>query len=75
MKKTILSIMLAALTMGAVAQNTDSIRVKNDTIGTKKKIFGEIAETFPQFPGGQKALMQFLEKNVQYPDAAQDYDV
>ena len=75
MKRTILSIMLAALTMGAVAQNTDSIRVKNDTIGTKKKIFGEIAETFPQFPGGQKALMQFLEKNVQYPDAAQDYDV
>ena len=75
MKRTILSIMLAALTMGAVAQSSDSIRVKNDTTGTKKKVFGEIAETFPQFPGGQKALMQFLEKNVQYPDAAQDYDV
>lgn len=43
MKKTILSIMLAALTMGAVAQNTDSIRVKNDTTGTKKKIFGDFS--------------------------------
>lgn len=75
MKRTILSIMLAALTMGAVAQSSDSIRVKNDTTGTKKKVFGEIAETFPQFPGGQKALKKFFEKNVQYPDAAQDYDV
>ena len=74
MKKTILSIMLAALTMGAVAQSADSIRVKKDTTGTKK-IFGEIAEIFPKYPGGEKALMQFLEKNVQYPDAAQDYDV
>ena len=60
--------------MGAVAQSSDSVRVKNDTIGTKK-IFDEIAETFPRFPGGEKALMQFLEKNIQYPDAAQDYDV
>ena len=56
MKRTILSIMLSALTMGAVAQSSDSIRV-------------------PQFPGGKKALMQFLEKNVAYPDAAQDYAV
>ena len=31
MKRTILSIMLAALTMGAVAQSSDSIRVKNET--------------------------------------------
>ena len=74
MKRTILSIILAALTMGAVAQSADSIRVKNDTTETKK-IFSEIAETFPKYPGGEKALMRFLEKNVQYPDAAQDYDV
>ena len=60
--------------MGAVAQSADSIRVKNDTTETKK-IFSEIAETFPKYPGGEKALMRFLEKNVQYPDAAQDYDV
>ena len=74
MKRTFISIILAALTMGAAALSADRIRVKNDTIGTKK-IFGEIAETFPRYPGGEKALMQFLEKNIQYPDAAQDYDV
>ena len=61
MKRTYLFILLAVLTMGAVAQSSDSVRVKNDTIGTKK-IFDEIAETFPRFPGGEKALMQFLEK-------------
>ena len=70
MKRTILSIMLAALTMGATAQSS----VKNDTTGTKKTV-SEIAKTSPQFPGGQKALKKFFEKNVQYPDAAQDYDV
>ena len=66
--------MLAALTMGATAQSADSVRVKNDTTGTKKTV-GEIAKTLPQFPGGQKALKQFFEKNVRYPEAAQDYDV
>ena len=67
MKRTILSVMLAALTMGAVAQSADSISVKNDTTETKK--------IYAQFPGGKEALKQFLKKNVQYPDAAQDYDV
>ena len=52
MKRTFISILLAALTVGAVAQNADSIRVEN-----------------------KKALMQFLDKNVQYPDAAHDYAV
>lgn len=27
------------------------------------------------FPGGQKALMKFLSKNVIYPDVAKDYGV
>jgi len=67
--------MLVALTMGAVAQSADSVRVKNDTTETKKKILDEIAKSSPQFPGGKEAMMQFLKKNVHYPDAAQDYDV
>ena len=72
-KRVFISILLAALTMGAVAQNADSIRVKNDTTG-KNVFYGEY-ENSPQFPGGKKALMQFLDKNVQYPDAAHDYAV
>ncbi|WP_341843320.1 energy transducer TonB [Chitinophaga caseinilytica] len=27
-------------------------------------------EPMPQFPGGEKALIDFLEKNIQYPEAA-----
>ena len=52
MKRVFLSIMLAALTMGAVAQ-----------------------KTIASFPGGQQALTRFLDKNLQYPDAASDYGV
>ena len=73
MKRTFISILLAALTVGAVAQNADSIRVENNTIRTNI-YYGEY-ENSPQFPGGKKALMQFLDKNVQYPDAAHDYAV
>ena len=69
MKKAFLSIALAALTMGAVAQNTISIE-KNDssTIISSHR-------TIATFPGGQKALTKYLEKNIQYPDAAGDYGV
>ena len=69
MKRAFLSITLAALTMGATAQNTISIE-KNDsaTIISSHKITAS-------FPGGQQALTKFLDKNLQYPDAAQDYGV
>ena len=69
MRRTILSITLATLTMGAMAQNAISIE-KNDsaTIISSHR-------TIATFPGGQKALTKFLKKNVQYPDAASDYGV
>ena len=69
MRRTILSITLATLTMGAMAQNSISIE-KNDsaTIISSHR-------TIATFPGGQKALTKFLKKNVQYPDAASDYGV
>ncbi len=69
MKRAFIFIILAALTMGAVAQNTVSIE-KNDsaTIISSHKITAS-------FPGGQQALTKFLNKNLQYPDAAGDYGV
>lgn len=69
MKRAFIAIILAALTMGAVAQNTVSIE-KNDsaTIISSHKITAS-------FPGGQQALTKFLNKNLQYPDAAGDYGV
>jgi protein TonB len=69
MKKAFLSLTLAALTIGAMAQNTISIE-KNDsaTIISSHK-------TIASFPGGQQALTKFLDKNLKYPDAASDYGV
>ena len=69
MKRAFLSIILAVLTIGALAQNTISIE-KNDsaTIISSHKITAS-------FPGGQQALTKFLNKNLQYPDAAGDYGV
>ena len=69
MKRAFIFIILAALTMGATAQNTISIE-KNDsaTIISSHKLTAS-------FPGGQQALTKFLDKNLQYPDAAQDYGV
>jgi protein TonB len=69
MKRAFISITFTALTIGATAQNTISIE-KNDsatTISSHKII--------ASFPGGQKALTKFLDKNLQYPDAAGDYGV
>ena len=31
------------------------------------KVFGDIAEQMPSFPGGERKLMEYLENNIQYP--------
>lgn len=38
-------------------------------------IMGMIVEQKPIFPGGQKALMEFLKSNLVYPKAAQDSSI
>lgn len=40
------------------------------TIVDNKKIY-EIAEVMPQFPGGNAALMEYLNKDLKYPEEAQ----
>ena len=43
---------------------TDSIRpVKSD-----EKVLDGIVEEMPQFPGGDEALLEYMRKNIQYPD-------
>ena len=32
------------------------------------KIFGDVVEQMPMYPGGQKALMEYLAANVRYPE-------
>ena len=73
MKKTVLMMLLLALTMGAKAQcektceKKDSVEVKDS-----EKIKPEV---MPEYPGGREALMSFLSKNIQYPKLAQQYGV
>lgn len=42
---------------------------KSDTL-KEELIFGEIAETQPSFPGGNSALLQYIQDNVRYPQEA-----
>ena len=50
MKRTILLIMLAVLTMGVAAQSADSTRTDNDN-SEMKSLVGELLKQSPQFPG------------------------
>ena len=36
------------------------------------KIFGDIAEQMPMFPGGDRKLMEYIENNVQYPPECEE---
>ena len=36
------------------------------------KIFGDIAEQMPMFPGGDRKLMEYLDANVQYPSECEE---
>lgn len=69
-KQIILTIILATLTINAVAQSVDSIYIMDKTM---LSITGK--RTNPEFPGGKKGLMKFLSKNVTYPKEAASYDV
>ncbi len=55
-------------TKGAKAQTDGKVSSKSD--GSKRGNAVAAAETLPQFPGGEAALMQFLADNVRYPEAA-----
>lgn len=39
---------------------------------TSETIFGDVAEQMPSFPGGQKALLDYLSANVRYPDDCEE---
>ena len=47
-------------------KETDSLVVLSDTLN-KFMFFGDVVETQPSFPGGQRALLQFISDNLVYP--------
>ena len=61
-------------------QNADKIVVKDEGISSENgKVFeGEIfkvVEEMPQFPGGAAKMMEFIQKNIQYPMTARENDI
>ena len=43
---------------------------QDSTTKTEEPIFDGVAETMPEFPGGERAMMNFIIKNIQYPSTA-----
>ena len=61
---SVLAILLMVNT-NAMAQNK---KAANDKVLEK-------AEVMPEFPGGDQAMMDFVAKNVQYPQEAKDKEI
>lgn len=42
---------------------------QTDTAGTKRPAIYTVVEQMPEFPGGEEALLNFINENLQYPSA------
>lgn len=51
-----------------------SMVMQTDTI-SENVLFGDVPEQMPSFPGGHKALLEFIENNLRYPDNLDTTDV
>ena len=57
-------------------EEATSLSMASDTAETKSgKEFPCIPETFPQFPGGHIALVEYLSKNIKFPKEKEKEDV
>lgn len=77
MKLKILIALAIASLMLAVAPATAAPRGKATTAKNKSAAATaasdevlEVAEEMPQFPGGQGAMIEWIQKNIKYPEAA-----
>ena len=68
MKKAILMVLLACLTINVTAQNVNMEGSMASTSETK-------VQKNPEFKGGLEALVKYLNKNLKYPDLAKRYGV
>lgn len=60
---------------GVATQNnakTELMAQTASSAATEEKVF-DCGEVMPQFPGGNKALMEFLKTNLKYPDLVMEY--
>ncbi len=40
----------------------------------ENKVF-QVVEQMPEYPGGEEAMMKFIQKNIQYPDMERENDI
>lgn len=74
MKKTFFTLLLAALTLSAMAQETDSTLVTADAVDVDLYVFGDSVAD-PSYPGGAEALAKYLRRNKKYPELPKMYGV
>ena len=53
----------------AVKDVKENMKIQLVQLPVEERVFG-VVEVMPQFPGGQDALINFLQDNVKYPEAA-----
>lgn len=67
--KYILFLFMFGIICAVNAQNTDSLHTQTDSSLTQKKTY-DFLDQMPEFPGGFKALFDFMYTNLQYPSEA-----
>ena len=56
-------------------RDTKSVEIPNAMVVDAKEDAFDVVEEMPEFPGGPKALMDYLMENVKYPKTAFDADI
>lgn len=78
MKYSFIFIAMMAYSSLAYSQSNNSNVAKDSkTVKTKQdnsKVY-DVVEKMPSFPGGQKALLDYLNKNVKYPAVAERKEI
>jgi protein TonB len=54
--------------------STTSFGQSSDAPKVQSKVF-QVVEQMPEFPGGEAAMMRFIQKNIVYPDVERENDI
>jgi protein TonB len=57
--------------MGDVVEVSDNANLVVEEVVEEETVF-QVVEQQPEFPGGMKALMKYLQENIQYPRISRD---
>ena len=77
--KSIIGIMASLIVLSSCSEMTECAMETKPALPAvtkaKEKIWSCGVEQMPSFPGGDAALMSFINKNIKYPQVAQDNGV